>query len=82
MKVPDRELVIVLPEGRYDHVVMERQTRWLHEVLNHVETLENYISAVEYMNLHRGGISRNPIRIEMALRRKTLGPFQFIIHMN
>jgi hypothetical protein len=82
MNVPDRELVILLPHGRYDDQVMERQAIWLHELLNHVETLENYVSAVEFMNLHRGGITHNRLRIELALMRNKLGPFQFILHKN
>ncbi|MGH2642529.1 MAG: hypothetical protein ACRDE2_01150 [Chitinophagaceae bacterium] len=82
MKAPDRELVILLGEGKQHSTVTERETLWLHELLNHVETLENYIQAVEFVNLHRGGISQNPLRIELALRRKVLGPFQFILHKN
>ncbi|HEX5553716.1 MAG TPA: hypothetical protein VFX43_10755 [Chitinophagaceae bacterium] len=82
MNVPDRELVIMLPHDRYNEQVMERQALWLHELLNHVETLDNYIQAVEFLNLHRGGISNNRLRIELALSRKTLGPFQFILHKN
>jgi hypothetical protein len=82
MKVPDRELRILLPHGRYNDQVMEVQTVKLHKLLDQVETLENYISAVEFLNLHRGGISNNPLRIELALRRKSLGPFQFILHKN
>lgn len=82
MKVPDRELVILLPAGRYHEGVMENQTLRLHELLNNVETLENYKRAVEFVNLHRGGITQNPLRIEMALRSAVLGPFQFILHKN
>lgn len=82
MKVPDRELVILLPHGKYNDLVWEKQTLWLHDLLNRIETIENYIPAVEFLNIHRGGISNNPIRVEMALRRKELGSFQFIIHKN
>jgi hypothetical protein len=82
MKVPDRELVILLPHGRYDTHVMDKQTMWLHGLLNRVETLENYVAAVEFVNLHRGGISHNRLRIELALSRDQLGPFQFILHKN
>lgn len=82
MKAADRELVILLPEGRHYNTITEKETLWLHELLNDVETLENYIHAVEFVNLHRGGISNNPLRIELALRRKILGSFQFILHKN
>lgn len=82
MKAPGRELVIVLPEGKQHNMVTEKQTLWLHELLNNVETLENYILAVEVVNLHRGGLTNNPIRLEFALRKKVLGPFEFILHKN
>lgn len=82
MKVPERELVILLPQSKTSEVVLERQTLWLHGLLNQVETLENYTKAVEFLNLHRGGITNNAVRIQLALRRRTLGPFQFIIHKN
>lgn len=82
MRAPDRELVFLLPHNRHDNEVLEKQTVWLHALLDHVETIENYIHAVEFLNLHRGGISNNPVRIEMALRRKELGSFQFILHKN
>lgn len=82
MKLPDRELLILLPENRFDDIALEKQTTCLHELLDLVENLEHYIPAIEYVNLHRGGISSSPLRIELALRRKVLGPFQFIIHKN
>lgn len=82
MKGPERELVILLPESRYKEAVIEKQTLRLHELLNTVETLDNYKRAVEFVNLHRGGITQNPLRIEMALRRPVLGSFQFILHKN
>lgn len=82
MKVPDRELVILLPHSRYNDYVFERQAVGLHELLDQIETIENYIPAVEFLNIHRGGITNNPVRIELALRRKELGSFQFIIHKN
>lgn len=82
MRAPDRELVILLPHSKYNDQVMEKQALWLHELLDHVETMENCIPAVEFLNIHRGGISNNPVRIEMALRKKKLGSFQFILHKN
>lgn len=82
MKVPDRELVILSPHGKYNDQHLEKQTLWLHELLDRVETIQNYIPSIEFMNVHRGGISNNPIRVEMALRRKKLGSFQFLIHKN
>lgn len=82
MKAPDRELVILLPHGKYNDRVWEKQALWLHDLLDRVETIENCIPAVEFLNIHRGSISNNPVRIEMALRRKKLGSFHFIIHKN
>lgn|GEM_PF-3038848 len=82
MKVPDRELVILLPQERNNSAVLERQTLRLHEILNKVETTEHYVEAIELLNLHRGGISHNRIRIEMALSKKRLGPFEFLLHKN
>lgn len=82
MKLPERELVILLDEDNYDDVALERQTTGLHHLLDQIETLENIIQAVEYLNLHRGGVSNNRLRIEMALRSRKPGPFQFIIHKN
>lgn len=82
MKVPDRELVILLPHGRGGDENPETHTTRLHALLNGVETTEHYVEAVELLNLHRGGISHNRIRIEMALAKKTLGPFEFLLHKN
>jgi len=82
MKVPDRELVILLPHGRDSSEVLEGQTLRLHQLLNRVETTENYVNAIELLNLHRGGITHNRIRLEMALAKKRLGAFEFLLHKN
>lgn len=82
MKSLDRELLILLPEERYDNVAMEHQAVYLHKMLDQVDTLSHTVSVVEFLNLHRGGITNNRLRIENALRRPVLGSFQFILHKN
>lgn len=82
MKVPDRELVILLPQGRHHDEAPERQADSLHRLLNGVETLEHYTEAVELLNLHRGGITHNAVRIQLALSKRRLGPFEFLLHKN
>lgn len=82
MKVPDRELVILLPHGRDSSEVLEDQTQRLHRLLNRVEITENYVNAIELLSLHRGGITHNRIRIEMALAKRRLGAFEFLLHKN
>ena len=82
MKKPGRELLILLPEELYDDVALKHEAEGLHHLLDAVDTLSHMVSAVELLNLHRGGITHNPLRIENALRRPVLGPFQFILHKN
>jgi len=82
MKNMERELLILLPEEFYDEVALQQEAGFLHRVLTQVDTLEHTAEAVEYLNLHRGGITQNKLRIENALRRPVLGHFQFIIHKN
>lgn len=82
MKNSDRELLILLPEDRYDDVALERQAIGLNEMLDHIDTPSHTVKVVEFLNLHRGGFTHNPLRIENALRRSRLGAFQFIIYKN
>ncbi len=82
MKRLDRELLILLPDDRYDDIALEHQAVHLHKMLDNIDTLAHTAVAVEFMNLHRGGITNNRLRIENALRRPVLGSFQFILHKN
>lgn len=82
MKRPERELLLLLPEDRYDHVTLEHEAVCLHQVLDEVDTLAHVTEVVEFLNLHRGGITNNRLRVEQALRRPLLGSFQFILHKN
>ncbi len=82
MKKPERELLLLLPEERYDDVALEHEALCLHQMLDQVDVIARVAEAVEFLNLHRGGITNHRLRIEQALLRPVLGPFQFILHKN
>ncbi len=82
MKKPERELLLLLPEERYDDVALEHEAFCLHQMLDKVDAVAHVAAAVEFLNLHRGGITNQRLRVEQALRRPVLGPFQFILHKN
>ncbi len=77
-----RDLLMLMPENLYSKATIECEAGFLEKALNEIDTIDNAVKAVEYVNLHRGGITQNKLRIETALRRPVLDSFQFIIHKN
>lgn len=82
MKKTERELLLLLSEELYDDVALEHEALCLHQMLDEIDTLSHVADAVEYLSLHRGGITNKRIRVEQALLSPVLGPFQFILHKN
>lgn len=76
----ERKLLILVHKDLYDETAIEKEAQELHQLLTKTE--KQILHTVEYVNLHRGGITQNKIRIENALRRPALGAFQFILHKN
>ncbi len=82
MKNLQRELLIMLPEDLYGEETIANEAEFLDHMLKDIDTIENTANVVEYLNLNRGKITQKKLRIETALRRPVLDPFQFIIHKN
>ncbi len=82
MSRPERELLILLPQGRWNDTALEREVLFLHRVLGITETMDTYVAAVDVLEMNRGGRCRRRWRIEQILSKKVAGPFEFILHRN
>lgn len=81
MKKFNREL-LVLFRDKSDSTLIERQVESLHELLYHVEKIENIAIAHEVINIRKRKIFRRSKQVLCVLKVETLKPFTFLNNLN
>ncbi|MCO6496604.1 MAG: hypothetical protein J5I50_02965 [Chitinophagaceae bacterium] len=81
MKKFNREL-LVLFRDKSDSTLIERQVESLHELLYHVEKIENIAIAHEVINIRKRKIFRRSKQVLCVLKVETLKPFIFLNNLN
>lgn len=61
---------------------MEQQVMLLHEMLFHVEKMDNVVTAHEILDLNKFKVIRKPARIKEFLRLSKERPFVFLNNLN
>lgn len=74
-------LVLIRNQSTIPHSI-DAEMEMLHEMLFHVETMENLCTASEIIDLNRFSLVTKPHLIARILRQRELKPFQFVNNKN
>ncbi|MBI2729610.1 MAG: hypothetical protein HYX40_02455 [Sphingobacteriales bacterium] len=82
MKKQHRDLLVLIKdESQIPHSI-DTEVERLHQMLFHVETIENLCIATEIIDLNRFKLITKPSAIAKLLRQRELKPFQFVNNKN
>ena len=82
MKSTKRDLLVLSKKSSVDQKEMEQEVEKLHELLYHVESVENFCNANEIIEINKYKIVRNPVKIKRIISQRQIKPFQFIHNKN
>jgi hypothetical protein len=82
MKSAKRDLLVLSKNVSIDEKEMESQVEKLHELLFHVECMENFCISNEIIDLNSYKVVRDPIKIQRLISKNKLKSFQFINNKN
>ena len=82
MKASNRDLLVLSKKVSMDPKELEHEVELLHELLFHVESLPNFCTATEVIDVNRYRIIYKAHVIERIIREKSLKPFQFLCNKN
>jgi hypothetical protein len=80
MKIPNRNLLMLLKNQFMSDQAIEREVECLNEILLKTESPEHFCQAHELINRNR--ITSKTKRILLAIRFDKLKPFRFLISKN
>jgi hypothetical protein len=77
-----RDLLVLLNNEYRSQSAIEQEVEWLHDVLFHVESIDNFCTAHELIHVNRHKIiqDRNKIKREVLRKRETA--FVFLNNKN
>lgn len=82
MKNSNRDLLVLIKDDTLSDQAIERQVKWLNEMLIEVERSEQCYQAYEIVDLNNSKRSRNAFKIRMMMRAKDEKPFLFLSSLN
>nr|WP_294907175.1 hypothetical protein [uncultured Lacibacter sp.] len=77
-----RDLLVLLNEDHRSKEAIDHEVEWLHDVLYHIEELDNFCKAHELIDVNRYRIYDNPNRVKKAVLRQSAKAFEFISNKN
>ena len=77
-----RDLLVLLNNEHRSQHAIDQDVEWLHDVLFHVEALENFCRAHELLDLNRYKVISNVAKVKKAVLRKDFKAFEFISNKN
>jgi hypothetical protein len=77
-----RDLLVLINNEYRSQSAIDHEVEWLHEVLFHVESLDNFCIAHELINVNRHKITSNLQQIKKEILRKKETAFVFISNKN
>ena len=78
----NRDLLVMFNQELMSPQAIEHQVELLHEMLFHVERMENLASAHEVIDLNRYKISGDVLTVKNIIREQDLKPFVFLNCLN
>jgi len=82
MKSSKRDLLVLSKNASANQKEMALEVEKLHDLLFHVESIENFCVANEVIDLNSYKIIHNHIKIKRIISQKKMKPFVFINNKN
>ncbi len=82
MKSSKRDLLVLSKKVALDPRELEHEVEMLHEILFNTETMTNFCTANEIIDVNRYRIITKPHLIEKLVRQPALKPFIFVCNKN
>lgn len=82
MKMPNRDLLVLMKDEGLDKEAMEHELAQLNQLLVYFETMDNFCTAHEVFDLNRYKIIRQADRIQKIINEPELRSFVFICNKN
>jgi hypothetical protein len=79
---PNRDILVLLKQDLLTALAMEREVNLLHDLLYHVEKLDNVVTAHELIDLNKYKIINTPNLIKTYLKIGKEKPFVFLNNKN
>lgn len=77
-----RDLLVLLNNGHRSQQAIDHEVEWLHDVLFHIEELDNFCKAHEVLDLNRHKVISNINKVRKVVVRKTMKAFEFVSNKN
>lgn len=77
-----RDLLVLLNNEHRSQHAIDQEVEWLHDILFHVEALENFCQAHELLDLNRYKVIGHIAKVKKAVLRKDFKAFEFISNKN
>ena len=77
-----RDLLVMLNNEHRSQQAIDHEVEWLHDVLFHIEELDNFCKAHEVLDLNRHRVINNITKLRKIVIRKTMKAFEFVNNKN
>jgi hypothetical protein len=77
-----RDLLVLMNNEYRSSSELDQQVEWLHDMLYHVEQLDNFCHAHELILINSHKIIINAAKIKKAVLRRQEKPFEFLSNLN
>jgi cell fate (sporulation/competence/biofilm development) regulator YmcA (YheA/YmcA/DUF963 family) len=81
-KIQHRDLLVLLNKEHRSKEAIDHEVEWLHDILFHIEELDNFCRAHELINVNRHKVISSTVKIKKAVLKKEETPFEFISNLN
>lgn len=82
MKMPNRDLLVLMKDEGLDKDAMENELEQLNQLLLFFETMDNICMAHEIFDLNKYKIIHRPHVIQKVINQPEVKPFVFIFNKN
>ncbi len=82
MHNPNRDILVLFKQDLMTPQALEHEVSMLHEMLYHVERLENIIISHELLDLNKHKLLSLPMHLKSFFRRRKEVPFVFLNNKN
>ena len=77
-----RDLLVMLNNEHRSQQAIDHEVEWLHDVLFHIEELDNFCKAHEVLDLNRHRVINNITKLRKIVVQKTMKAFEFVSNKN
>jgi hypothetical protein len=81
-KGQNRDLLVLLNNGHRSKEAIDHEVEWLHDILFHIEAIDNFCRAHELINVNRHKVFTDTLKVRKAALKKEVTPFEFISNLN